>query len=94
MAHSMTEIDIPLPPAESGADTGDVVIPKRPEPTPEQARLGIMPAARGNGTFQNVRAWVRSVPHFDGSDEEFKEFERVIAEERAIRRSTAEEKDL
>jgi hypothetical protein len=75
------------------AETAEVVIPKRPQPTPEQARLGIMPAAIGNSSFQDVKAWVRSALHFDGSDEEFMEFERVITDERAVRRKIAEEKD-
>jgi hypothetical protein len=52
-----------------------------------------MPAVRGSGTFADVKQWMRSVPHFEGTDEEFKEFERAIAENRAMRRQVAEERD-
>jgi hypothetical protein len=92
MAQRLTDVGIPSsdPAFESVAEV--VVIPKRPAPTPEQARLGIIPAAIGNGMVGDVMAWVRSAPHFDGTDEEFKAFERAIAENRAMRRQLAEER--
>jgi hypothetical protein len=71
----------------------EVKIPRRPEPTPEQAALGILPAAIGNGTKADIDAWMRSIPHFDGTDEEFEAFQNAIAENRVMRRRLAEEKD-
>ncbi len=90
MAHSFTDIDIPSPHAESVAETEEVVIPKRPQPTPEQARLGIIPAAIGHGTFEDIMARNRARPCLN--DAEFEEFECVIAEDRDIRRDIAEER--
>jgi hypothetical protein len=94
MAHPVTNLDGGSPRTDSDPVFDDIEIPKRPAPTPEQARLGIMPAAIGNGTFSDVMAWVRSAPHFDGTDEEFEEFEHAIAENRAMRRQLAQERDL
>jgi hypothetical protein len=87
MAHPVTEFDILQPENE------EVVIPQRPAPTPEQARLGIMPAASGTGRFMDVMEWARSAPRFDGSDDEFEAFERAIAENRAMRRQIAQERN-
>ena len=93
MAHPVTDIGSRLPTSDSEPDSIEVVIPKRPAPTPEQARLGIMPAAAGSGRVTDVEAWMRTVPHFDGTDEEFREFEAAIAENRVMRRQLAREKD-
>jgi hypothetical protein len=79
MAHSLTD-DL----AEECA------APKRPEPTPEQASLGIRPAAVGNGTYRDIMEAVRLRPRLD--DAEFEAFQRSIAENRTMRRQLAEER--
>jgi hypothetical protein len=70
-----------------------VKVPKRPDPTPEQAALGILPAAIGNGAEADVDAWMRYAPHFDGTDDEFEVFNAAIAENRATRRQLASQKN-
>ena len=69
--------------------TGNVTLPQRPEPTPEQARFGILPAATGNGSGVDIMRFVRSQPRM--TDEEYEEFEQGIAENRARRRKLAAE---
>ena len=64
----------------------EVVIPRRPKPTPEQTALGILPATNGMYPVKDFDAWMASIPHFDGTDEEFARFELAIAENRAMRR--------
>ena len=90
MAHTIPNAAVRRPLPSSESDENDVVIPKRPEPTPEQARLGIMPAAIGNGTVRDIMNAARTRPDLD--DAEFEAFARVIAENRAMRRQLAEER--
>jgi hypothetical protein len=68
-------------------------VPPRPEPTPEQKRMGILPAVGGVRPIEDFEAWMRSIPHFDGTDEEFEAFERAVADNSAMRRQVAQEKE-
>lgn len=67
----------------------DVLVPPRPQPTPEQAALGIVPPAFGKGTYEDVMQSVRSASRF--SEPEFREFEQALADNRASRRQAAQE---
>ena len=69
--------------------TDDIVNPRRPEPTPEQAELGIVPPIRGNGSFENVMA---NVSLLSTPDEDSDDLWRAIAEDRAVRREVASRK--
>ena len=69
----------------------DVVLPQRPAPTPEQAALGILPAAIGNGTYADIVRFVHSQPPVD--DKEFQAFEQAIADNRAMRRQLVRERE-
>jgi hypothetical protein len=72
---------------DSPVDAADeVIIPRRPKATPEQAALGILPAIHGTYPVTDFDAWMASMPHFDGTEEEFAAFEQAIAENRAMRR--------
>ncbi|SRR6266540_259725 len=57
---------------------------QRPNPTPEQAALGIAPAATGKATFQDIMKVVRSFPRL--TDEEWEAFDSAISQSRAERR--------
>ncbi|HLK56775.1 MAG TPA: hypothetical protein VKU00_09435 [Chthonomonadaceae bacterium] len=67
----------------------ELVVPQRPAPTPEQARLGILPPAVGSGSGAEIMRFVRSQPRM--AEKEFEEFERAIAENRAMRRQLAQD---
>jgi hypothetical protein len=72
-------------------DVEDAVLPHRPAPTPEQATLGIMPAAIGNGTYADIMRFVHSQPPV--GDKQFQAFEQAIADSRALRRQLARERE-
>ncbi len=91
MAHSISDMDVRSPASGSEPDSADVVIPTRPLPTPGQAKLGIVSAANGNGTFGDIMDAARPRPVLD--DAEFEAFERAIAENRVMQRQIAREKD-
>ena len=91
MANQITEPKTNRKSIKANRQAGSA-IPQRPSPTAEQAALGIIPAAIGNSTFDDTMEWLRSIPHFDGTDEEFRSFEAAIAEDRAMRRQLASEK--
>ncbi len=66
---------------------------QRPEPTLEQARLGILPAVGGARPVLDVDVWLASLPRFDGSEVEYAAFEAAIAENRARRRQMTQEQE-
>ena len=72
-------------------EEGEVAVPVRPVPTPEQAKLGIMPAVIGNGSGTDIMRRVRSQSRLN--EAEYQAFERAIAENRAMRRQLARERD-
>ncbi len=88
MADTIT--DVRAASAEAEEELERIVIPERPAPTPEQAALGIMPAAIGGGTIEDIMEIVRSLPRLD--DDEYEAFERAIAENRRMRRQLALER--
>jgi hypothetical protein len=69
--------------------TDEVVIPRRPKPTPEQAALGILPAINGTGSFEDVMALVDTL---STSGEPTDDLWATIAENRAERRASATRK--
>lgn len=71
-----------------------IVIPQRPEPTPEQARLGIMPPAIGDGSMESIMKMVQALHAEDpGSDEAVDGLWAAIAESRAEQRKMAAERE-
>ena len=78
---------------DTGAkEAASVIVPQRPEPTPEQARLGILPAASGSGSGTDIMRCVRSHPRLLHG--EFEAFDQGIAENRAMRRKLASENSV
>ncbi len=70
----------------------EVVVPSRPAPTPEQAALGILPAAIGNGTYTDIMRIVREL-HGADDEQEDSDLWEAISENRAQRRKAAEVQD-
>ena len=71
-------------------ETANLVIPQRPEPTPEQARLGIIPAATGNGTGADIMRFVQTLRQ-ETTANDGEELWKAIAENRTMRRQLVEE---
>ena len=64
----------------------ELIISRRPQPTPEQAARGIVPSATGTGSFEDVMALVDSLPI---SHEDAHDLWDTIAENRSGRRQAA-----
>lgn len=61
------------------------------EPTKSMNSDGGPDADVTDPLLAEVDAWMASLPHFDGTDEEFAAFDKAIADNRAERRTLARE---
>ncbi len=75
-------------------EAAKLVIPQRPDPTPEQARLGIIPPATGDGSMESIMQMVQALHTEDpGLDEAVDGLWDAIAESRAEQRKMAAERE-
>ena len=70
----------------------EMVIPPRPQPTPEQVALGILPVAVGTGVGSDILRSAQSQRQGEPSNEG-EGLWQAVAENRAVRRQLTEERE-